>query len=163
MQKEERVKDLRDVYQHLREAAYFSERAAGLEAQRHGSSLEQLRLVTALARSKEALRPSQLARRALREAHTMSGLLDRMEKDGLTRRNRNHVKGHKNWVQVTLTPKGVELHDQAPDFDEVEVSPLGALSQAELTQLDGLLLRVRDAAIENVRQLAPIWAAEDAD
>lgn len=48
--------------------------------------------------------PAEIARWILRKSHTVSGLLDRMEKDGLIIRKKNLPK--KNLVRVTLTDKG---------------------------------------------------------
>ena len=48
--------------------------------------------------------PAEIARWILRKSHTVSGLLDRMEKDGLITRRKNLPK--KNLVRVTMTDKG---------------------------------------------------------
>jgi DNA-binding MarR family transcriptional regulator len=54
--------------------------------------------------------PAEIARWILRKSHTVSGLLDRMEEDGLITRKKNLPK--KNLVRVTITEKGKKtLHN----------------------------------------------------
>jgi len=55
--------------------------------------------------------PAEIARWILRKSHTVSGLLDRMEKDGLVTRAKNLPK--KNLVRVTITAKGQKALRQA--------------------------------------------------
>ena len=48
--------------------------------------------------------PAEISRWILRRPHSVSGLLDRMERDGMIKKTKNLHK--RNLVRVTITPKG---------------------------------------------------------
>ena len=59
----------------------------------------------------EDVTPAKLSRMTLREPHSTSGILIRMEKHGLLKRTKNMER--KNLIRVTLTTKGKKALSQA--------------------------------------------------
>ena len=151
----------RESHRMLREVSYFIDKAAALDAQRRGMSLEQLRLLKMVSSMEDAVRPAELALMALREPHTMSGMLNRLEEAGLITRKKGAWKDHKNWVAVELTAKGRKALDAAPSFEDDEASPFESLRDGDLATLFGLLRKVRNSAIERVRELSPVRGATE--
>ena len=74
-----------------------------------------------------------LSRLLLREAHTMSGLIKRMEKQSLVEKSKDLEK--KNLVRVTLTEKGEQAFQRQSDAG---VTPriTSCLSKKELDNLE---------------------------
>ena len=145
----------------MREVAYFIEKAASLDAQQRGMSLEQLRLLKMVSGLESPVRPAELALLALREPHTMSGMLNRMEDSGLIKRRPGAWKDHKNWIAVEVTAKGRKALDLAPMFEDDEASPFDALSSKDLSTLLGMLRSIRNSAVERVRYLSPVRGATE--
>jgi DNA-binding MarR family transcriptional regulator len=59
----------------------------------------------------DAATPAELSRRLVREPHTISGLLSRMEKQGLIRKAKDLPR--KNMVRIEMTDKGKEIYDKS--------------------------------------------------
>jgi DNA-binding MarR family transcriptional regulator len=89
--------------------------------------------------------PAEISRWILRRSHTVSGLLDRMEKDGLITKNKNLSK--KNLVRVTITDKGKKALKQAMKRD-TQRKIFSSLVQKDKEQLYSLLLKIRDKGLK---------------
>jgi DNA-binding MarR family transcriptional regulator len=89
--------------------------------------------------------PAEISRWILRRSHTVSGLLDRMEKDGLIIKKKNLSK--KNLVRVTITEKGKKALKQAAKRD-TQKKIFSSLAQKDKEQLYSLLLKIRDKGLK---------------
>lgn len=87
---------------------------------------------------------TQISQWLLRERHSVSGLLGRMEKEGLISR----VKENK-LVRVALTEKGRHTFYQSTKRLSIR-KPLGILSKEERQQLSSLLRKVRDEELKHL-------------
>jgi DNA-binding MarR family transcriptional regulator len=102
------------------------------------------------------LTPTEISRAVFREAQTVSGLLDRMERKGLVRRVPRR-KG-RPFTEVQTTAKGQELCNRGKEVDLAHISKMmSRLSAEELKQLQQLLRKVRQNVLEelNVELLPP--------
>ncbi len=74
------------------------------------SSIQAALLFTIQAIGDDAT-PAEISRRLVREPHSVSGLLSRMEKQGLVRRVKDLPK--RNMVRVVMTDKGKKTYEQS--------------------------------------------------
>ena len=93
--------------------------------------------------SDEKLTLADLSRRLAREAHSISGLVSRMEKVGLVRKVKDLER--KNMVRVKLTRKGHEVYKKTVGRESIHRISL-SLSEAELDRFISYLDRIREAA-----------------
>ena len=93
-------------------------------------------------------RPAEIARWLVREPHSISGLLTRMEGDGLLRREPDPER--KNSVSIVLTAEGQAICDKTFRRESVREAFAG-LSDEERKDLMGSLIRLRDRALKDRR------------
>jgi MarR family 2-MHQ and catechol resistance regulon transcriptional repressor len=88
---------------------------------------------------------SQLSSRTLVTKGTLTGVLDRLAKKGLIRRE--SVTNDKRRTKITLTEKGTVLFRKVFAAHVAFIRPMfeRALSQQEVDTASGLLLRLRDS------------------
>ncbi|MDP2918698.1 MAG: MarR family transcriptional regulator [Dehalococcoidia bacterium] len=89
--------------------------------------------------------PAEISRRLVREPHSVSGLLGRMEKLGLIKRVKDLPK--RNMVRVVVTEKGKSAYQQSIQrlcMHEI----LSVLTEEEKRRLWDLLERLRDRAMK---------------
>jgi DNA-binding MarR family transcriptional regulator len=91
--------------------------------------------------------PAEISRWTLREAHSISALLMRMEKKGLIRKIKDLEK--KNQVRVVLTKKGKQAHTKSSKRSSVN-KMLDGFSKTERGQFIKYLKKLRDAALEGI-------------
>ena len=89
--------------------------------------------------------PAQISRWILRKPHTISGLLDRMEKDGLITKTKNLPK--KNLVRVTMTEKGKKALRQAYKRESL-FRAISAIPAAERLKLYSQLEKIRNKGLK---------------
>lgn len=89
--------------------------------------------------------PAEIARWILRKPHTVSGLLDRMEKDGLIIKAKNLPK--KNLVRVTITEKGKRALRQSFKRESIGRS-IAVISAGERSKLYAQLEKIRNKGIK---------------
>jgi len=88
--------------------------------------------------------PVEISRRLFRKHHSITEILNRMERQGLLKKTKDLNK--KNMVRVTLTEKGLKLHHLA--FKEICINKIiSSLSKETRRQLRSSLLLLRDRAI----------------
>ena len=92
--------------------------------------------------------PAEISRWLFREPHTVSGILERMEKKGLVRRSKDLER--KNMIRVELTEKGEEALQRSRELTAVR-NILLCLSDEELENLRRYLETLRNKAIEELR------------
>jgi DNA-binding MarR family transcriptional regulator len=89
----------------------------------------------------------ELSRWIFREPTTISGLVIRLEKNGLISRAR--VPGKKTLQEITLTEKGKEAYRQSLKRESIH-EILSCLSEEEREQLWSILKKLRDRALERL-------------
>jgi len=101
--------------------------------------------------------PAEIARFLFRKSHSIAGLIDRMERDGLVRRDPKR-KGHP-FTEIQLTAKGKELVGPGKDVAIPLIAKLmSPLSKGELQQLQELLRKLRQYALEELHMELKPWS-----
>jgi len=91
--------------------------------------------------------PAEISRWLFRQPHTVFGLLNRMEKDGLVTQTKDLER--KNLVRVALTPKGRQCYD-ASTKREVISRIFSFLSKEQRRMLASYLEVLRNKALEEL-------------
>ncbi len=133
-------------------SAKVVERAREIELSRVHISLIQAMVLYALKLSPEPLTPSRLARMLCREAHTMSALIDRMEKQGLVKKK--HDLARKNLVRVVVTAKGDEAFQRQRSVNTV-TNITNSLTKEEREALGTCVDKLRIRATDLIREMTP--------
>jgi DNA-binding MarR family transcriptional regulator len=133
-------------------AAKVVERAREIELSRVNISLIQAMVLYALKLSPEPLTPSRLARMLCREPHSMSALIDRMEKQGLV--EKKHDLSRKNLVRVVVTPRGEEAFQRQRSVNAV-INLTSTLTKEERQALGTCVDKLRARATEMIRKMTP--------
>ena len=89
--------------------------------------------------------PAKISRWVFREPHTVSFMLNVMQREGLITKTKDLER--KNLVRVSLTPKGREIYHYVRKREEIHKT-IGCLSQEQRKQLRSLLNVVIDEAIK---------------
>ena len=126
---------------YLTHAALFNARYR--EIRGFGLTSMELALLTVVDGLGDAATPSEISRWMMRKRPTVSGLLDRMERNGLVKRS--PYRGSRKLKQVTMTDKGRRALDKANQKD-VWKTIIGAMPDDDFKQLWSLLERLKDAA-----------------
>jgi DNA-binding MarR family transcriptional regulator len=95
----------------------------------------------------EKATPSEISRRILREPHTVSALLNRMEKRGLVRKTQDLDR--KNLVRVSITEKGRQAYDKSTRRKSIR-KIISSLSEEERQQLRSCLEKLRSEAFKGL-------------
>ena len=133
-------------------SAKVVERAREIELSRVHISLIQAMVLYAVKLSPEPLTPSKLARMLCREAHTMSALIDRMEKQGLVKKK--HDLARKNLVRVVVTAKGDEAFQRQRSVNTV-TNITNSLTKEEREALGTCVDKLRLRATDLIREMTP--------
>ena len=88
------------------------------------------------------MRCDEIRRRMIQVVPAMTGLLDRLEKDGLVTRTRCEKDGRVVYVDLTAKARNV-LHTIDAPLTDLYRACLGHLTRAELGQLSALLEKAR--------------------
>jgi DNA-binding MarR family transcriptional regulator len=95
----------------------------------------------------EDITPAKITRMLLREPHSISGILMRMEKHGLIKRTKNMER--KNQIRITLTAKGEKTLKQAMKLDGT-MHVLSRLSTEQQKQLKATLTALKEAGMKEL-------------
>jgi DNA-binding MarR family transcriptional regulator len=133
-------------------ATTLVQRAREVELSRVNISLIQAMVLYALKISPEPLTPSRLAKMLCREPHSMSALIDRMEKQGLIQKK--HDLSPKNLVRVVVTAKGEEAFQRQRSAKAV-TNITSSLTREEREALGSCADKLRLRAKELLRQMQP--------
>ena len=128
------------------------ERARELELGQAGLSLPQAAVIYFLKTVEGPLTPSKLSRLIYKEPHTLSGLLSRMEAQGLVKKTKDLKR--KNLVRVSLTKKGEESFKRQVNVRTVR-NVTSCLSSKELASLNELLDKLYAKGIGLLREMQP--------
>ena len=91
--------------------------------------------------------PAKISRMLLREPHSVSGILMRMEKQGLLKRTKNMER--KNLIRITLTAKGENALKQAMKKEGVK-HVLSKISEEQRRQLKQSLTALKEAGMKEL-------------
>jgi DNA-binding MarR family transcriptional regulator len=91
--------------------------------------------------------PAKISRMLLREPHSVSGILMRMEKGGLLKRTKNMER--KNLIRITLTAKGETALKQAMKKEGVK-HVLSKLTEDQRKQLKNSLAILKEAGMKEL-------------
>jgi len=133
------------------------------ELEKYGiSSIQAAVLFTVKAIGPEAT-PAEISRRLVREPHSVSGLLSRMEKQGLVKRVKDLPK--RNMVRVVVTDKGEAAYEMSTKRITMHET-IAVLTEEERRNLWEYLQKLRDKALKLAgigRELPfpPRWAEAD--
>jgi len=127
---------------HLTHAALFDARYR--EIRGSGITTMELALLTVVDGLGEKATPAEIARWMMRRRPTVSGLLDRMERNGLV--ERSAYRGSRKSKLVTMTDKGRKALDKANEKD-VWKTIIGSMPDEEYRQLWSLLEKLKDNAL----------------
>ncbi len=114
-------------------------RARELELGQYGLSVVHVTVLSYLVMKNRSLTIDEISRWNLREPHSVSTLISRMEKIGLVKKEK--VPGDKK-LRITLTDKGREIHSKLT-YRSIDMA-LSILSDEEKDQMSAYLERVRD-------------------
>jgi len=91
--------------------------------------------------------PARISRMLLREPHSISGILMRMEKQGLIKRTKNMER--RNLIRITLTAKGEKALKQAMKLDGT-LCVLSRLTAAQQKELRATLTALKEAGMKKL-------------
>jgi DNA-binding MarR family transcriptional regulator len=122
---EDEDQDLWLLFTHTRYAIF---RARELELQRYGITPEQVSLLFVVQALGKEAKPAALSRQLLRQPHTVSAIVERMEKRGLVNKVRDLDR--KNLIRVAITDKGHKAFEQSTKRGPIH-RIMGELNQEE--------------------------------
>ena len=91
--------------------------------------------------------PAEIARWLFRQPHSVTGLLNRMVKEGLITKTKDLDK--KNLVRISITEKGKIAYEQSRNHESIR-RILSVLSREEQEQLRSTLGKLRKKALEEL-------------
>jgi len=135
-------------------------KARELELEQYGVSGVQSGVMFVVRTLGGRARPAEIARWLVREPHSISGLLSRMERDGLLRREPDPER--KNSVSIVLTEKGRRICDMTFKRESVK-QIMSSLEDDERAGMMQALIKLRDRALKDrrVRNKPPFPTAAD--
>lgn len=113
------------------------------EIKEFGITSMELALLVVVDGLSSAATPAEISRWMMRKRPTVSGLLNRMERNGLVKRS--GYRHNRRSKKVEITGKGRQALTQATQKDILD-SIAGSLSPQEFQQLWALLEKLKDAA-----------------
>jgi len=123
-------------------------KARELELEQYGVSAVQAGVMFVIHTMGGRTRPADIARWLVREPHSISGLLTRMEKDDLLRRVPDPDR--KNAVSIVLTDYGRDICLKTFQRESVK-QILSCLEEEDRKQLMTSLIHLRDRALKDRR------------
>ena len=128
----------------LGQAADATLRARQRELDRYGISAAQVAALFVIQAIGEKATPAEITRWLLRESHTVTELLSRMEREGLVTKTKDLER--KNMVRVSITEKGRQAYQQSTKRKSIH-KVMSSLSEEERQQLRSYLERLRNKAL----------------
>ena len=142
--------DALKAWMRLRQASDAVERVVEVGMAKQDATLAQIDVLGLLSVNKVPLTPGTLASYTFRRQHTASAQLSRMSRAGLVKKTRS--KKDQRVVRIKIQPKGQEALKQTRQAGLRQARRLlkSCLSDKEIKQLDGLLKKVRDRALQQL-------------
>ena len=121
------------------------------DLRQHNITARQLAILDIISILGGRVTPTELSTKLLRQPHSISNLITRMEKRGLVSRKVNPYI--KNSINITLTEKGKQIlkDSVAPDTTPEVIS---CLSEPELQQLIDSLKKIRVSALKRLSRVS---------
>jgi DNA-binding MarR family transcriptional regulator len=138
----------------LNQASHAMERAREDELRPLGLSMMHAAVLYIVKVATDPVTPAQISRWLFREPHSVSGLLQRMEKQGLVKRAKDLER--KNVIRVTLTEQGEEAYRRSTEMKPIH-RIMSHLSPEENDSLRASLKTLRDKALQEHRR-GPRWS-----
>ena len=114
---------------------------------RYGISSTESAVLFVIQAASDEPTPAEISRWMFREQHSVSTLLNRMEKKGLIKKTKDLQR--KNMVRVGITSKGKQIFNKSKQTESVH-RLLSVLSKKEHKQLFSILNNLRDRALEDL-------------
>jgi DNA-binding MarR family transcriptional regulator len=115
------------------------------ELRKFGSTVEEATMLIHISKLGDKATPTELSRQLLRKHHSITGILLRMEKKGLIKRNKDLKR--KNMIRVSMTEKGEAIYQNAKREDVLE-KLADILSDKQKQEMAGYLNILRDEAFD---------------
>jgi DNA-binding MarR family transcriptional regulator len=128
----------------LHQASDAASRAAAKRFRPLGVSFQQVYVLLILARSASPPTGSEISRIVMRKPHTVTALLNGMQRAGLIKRVKD--KGNQKLVRIVMTEKGKQVWEQVMQTP-LSIEFTSFLSIREFHELVRMLENVRDAAL----------------
>jgi len=122
-------------------------RARQKELDQFGISVIEVGVLVVIQAIGEKATPSEISRRIFREPHTVSALLNRMEKKGLLTKTQDLDR--KNMVRVSITEKGQQAYHKSTMRKSIR-KIMSSLSEEERQQLRSCLEKLRNKAFKEL-------------
>jgi len=129
----------------LNQARDSIHRARDKELMKYGFSTSQAAVLFISKMIEDEVTPTEISRWLLKEPHTVSAILSRMERQGLVKKVRNADK--KSSVNVALTESGERAYLNAKKIKSIK-DIMSCLTEEESKQLNSILSKLRDVAID---------------
>lgn len=117
------------------------------ELLRHGITPEQSAVLFVIHAIGFRATPAEISRCISREPHSVSGLLSRMEKEGLVERTKDLDR--KNLIRISMTEKGKKAYQKTIKRDSIH-NVMSCLSPEEHRQLRTNLEKLWSKALEEL-------------
>jgi len=117
------------------------------ELLRYGITPEQSSVLFVINAIGARATPAEISRCISREPHSVSGLLSRMEKEGLVERFKDLDR--KNMIRIAMTEKGKKAYQQTIKRDSIH-KVMSCLSPEERRQLRANLEKLWNKALEEL-------------
>lgn len=131
----------------LTRARYAVYRARELELLRYGLTPEQAQVLFVIHSLKEDATPAAIARATFLKSHTISAIVERMEKKGLLKKTRDLDR--KNRVRVSITKKGEDAYRLSSKRGPIH-RIMAAVNEKERAQAGKILEKILFAAGEEL-------------
>lgn len=137
----------------LNQAQHAAIRASETELRQLGVPQMHAEVLMIVKSEDRPVTPAEISRSLFREPHTISGLLTRMEKQGLVKRVRDLQR--KNMVRIAITDKGERAYRKLSEVNAIS-SIMSSLSSREQEGLKDILMKLRRRALEELRMRQPL-------
>ena len=136
-----------DMWMLLTHTRYAIYRSREKELQRYGVSPEQVGVLFIVQALGNRATPSEISRYIMRQPHTVSALIERMEEKGFVKKI--HDLDKKNLVRVSMTEKGQKMYETSTKRGPIH-RIMGILTDNERTQLRTLLEKIHTQARKEI-------------
>ncbi len=137
-----------ELWMLLQQACDATRRARDNELREFGISRMQVAILFIVKAIEGPATPAEISRWLFREPHTVSGILERMEKQGLVRRVKDLER--KNLIRVEITKKGEEAYQGSRELKVIRTI-LSSLSPEQRDTLRPYLETLRNKALDELR------------
>ena len=136
-----------DLWNLLSEVRDAIVRTREMEASQFGISAPQTQVLFFVQAIDGPVTPAQLSRLLFRQSQSVSGLLTRMEKQGLVKRVKDLDR--RNQVRIVMTEKGRQAYSQSTQRKSIQ-RIMSSLSKEERRQLKSYLQTLKDKALKEL-------------